>query len=370
MARINYIIIVLLTFLLNSCLEDINNSMLLKFDNASDLITYVETRTSLLRGKDYPALVGVDELHQSLDNYLVLDIRTPEQFSAGHISRAISLDKSELLDYFKNINPYVYNKIVIVSNTGQMASLCAGLLLIAGYENIYVLDRGMTYWNSAFSDELRNAHGDGQWYFTYRFIPAIKPAKSNATPVVEYAGNPANIDERVEDRIQTILKKDEFELYISAAEFSEAYNRFQRWYDGNFVIYAVPDTVLPGDPPPDGIRNVFGPQSMVFYDFPRDFLSYNNLLTLPLDKNIVIYSPNGQRSSFYQAYLNFIGYEKTRSLKYGAISILDRKFINIQYIYHYRTGEIIDRIYTPTYLTRYGFQEEKVRNYSFEVGSP
>lgn len=357
-----------LIFLLNSCLEDINDPLSLKFDNSSDLITYVEARTTILKGEDQPVLVDVDELNQNLGRYLVLDIRTQDLFESGHVPGAINVQKSEMLNYINSISSYEYDKIVIVSNTGQVASYVACLLKIAGYDNVYLLDRGMTYWASAFSDELSNARGIGDYYYGYGDMPAIKPPKSNTTPSVSYTGNPGNTEEKVSDRITALLKMEDELLFVSAEEFSDSYNNRKKIYEGYFVVYTLPDSALHRIRPPGGQpRVVFGPKSMIFYDTPWTFTSSNDLLTLPLYNNILLYSPNGQRASFFQAYLHFIGFTSTKTIKYGAIAIMDKKFMNVILIYDSK-GELIDTIYVPTNLTPYGFWEDEIRNYSFDTG--
>ena len=354
----------------NSCLEDISNPLLMKFDNSSDLITYVETRTNIFKGLDQPVMVNVDELSQNLDTYHVIDIRTQADFQSGHVPGAVNVRKSDLLQYLQDINTYEYDKIVIVSNTGQVASYVTCLLKIAGYYNIYPLDRGMSLWNPVFSDELRNAWGKGGHYNSYRYIPARKPPRSIQTPKVSFPEGLTTINEKINDRINRLLSADDLSLFMTKQEFGDAYKTSGKYYEGLFVIYVLPDSALHvGTPPGTNVRTVFGPRTMIFYDTPWDFTAVEDLLTLPLNKTIVLNSPNGQRASFYQAYLNFIGHETAISIKYGAMSLMDWRFMNVTYIPSISSlHEYKDTIYTPTYLTPYGFWEDDVRNYSIESG--
>jgi len=64
----------------------------------------------------------------------------------------------------KEKNLPLSQKIIIISSTGQLASYTSSLLLIAGFENVYSLDGGMTYWNRLFSDELINAQDNAVRY--------------------------------------------------------------------------------------------------------------------------------------------------------------------------------------------------------------
>jgi len=356
------LVVALLSILFNSCLEDVLNPMVVKFDNAGDLITYTETRTQLLKGTDYPVLVDADEVHQNLNNYLVLDLRTPELFAAGHIPGAINLDKSRLLEYLKNSNSSQFNKIVLVSNTGQIASYSACLMIIAGYENVCVLDRGMTYWHEAFAEEFKNAMGNGKWWYTYDHFVSIKPPKSSQPPNVEFFTNPKTIEDKVTERIQLLLEKDNNSLFISASRFSDSYNPSTMRYDGNFVI----DVNILSINWQSDREEVWGPQSTVSYRAPWQLQAHSDLLTLRQDKNIVMYSNNGQISSFWQAYLHFIGYNKAVSIKYGAIAIMDfRRIVSV--LYQDEKGNIkMIKIRGP--LFPYGFIEEMVRNYEYETG--
>ena len=145
------ILFVLMAAFLSSCLEESVDPLELRYSNSSDLITYVETQTNFFNGEDKPLLVTVDELNQNISNYLVLDIREQFDYEMGHVPGAVSVKMEDLLSYLKEINTLIYQKIVLISSTGQLASYASSLLYIAGFENVYPLDRGMTYWNQIFS---------------------------------------------------------------------------------------------------------------------------------------------------------------------------------------------------------------------------
>ena len=53
----------------------------------------------------------------------------------------------------------------------------------------------------------------------------------------------------------------------------------------------------------------------------------DNLLSIPNDKVIVVYSLNGHQSSFITAYLKMLGYD-AKTLKYGANSFMNSKLVN------------------------------------------
>ena len=352
---------------LSSCLEESVDPLELRYSNSSDLITYVETQTNFFNGEDKPLLVTVDELNQNISNYLVLDIREQFDYEMGHVPGAVSVKMEDLLSYLKEINTLIYQKIVLISSTGQLASYASSLLYIAGFENVYPLDRGMTYWNQIFSDELSNARDNAVRFL--RPQETVKPLLNNHPPDIFYQNNPRTIEEKIDERVHLLLSESLFSIFISVEAFDALYFPRARSYVNSFLIFSIPDTILHLPVPYPGVapRIIYGPQSVTEYDMPWDFETDNFLFTLPTDLNLILYSPNGQRSAFYTAYLKLLGYSAV-TIKYGNIGMMDKAFADIEYIYDPKTGEVSDTIYSPTYLTPYGFQEGKIRNFPYDAG--
>ena len=319
----------------------------------------------MFSGKDYPVLVDVDEVNQNLNNYLILDIRVENLYHFGHIPGAINLDRGELLTYLNNSDSDQFKKIVLVSNTGQIANYAACLLEVAGFKDICVLDRGMTYWNKAFSEEFKNAKGDGKWWETYDLFQPIKPNKRSSSPKIEFSISAKSIKEKIVERIQLLLRSDNNSLFISASRFSDSYNNYTERYDGNILIYTAMDEIHYIHAQSDRDL-VWGPKTVMLYEPPWDFKGHDDLFKLRLDKNIVMYSPTGQISSFWEAYLHLIGYENAVSIKYGSIAILGFRY-KVTFFLQDKDGNIWS-IEEPTDLTPYFFNEDQVRNYQYETG--
>ncbi|MCW6089298.1 rhodanese-like domain-containing protein [Clostridium sporogenes] len=72
---------------------------------------------------------------------LIIDVRTPKEFSNGHIPKSLNIP----MDSFKNImlskNIDKNTKIIIYCNTGVRAKNASNLLDKLGFTNVYVLDR-------------------------------------------------------------------------------------------------------------------------------------------------------------------------------------------------------------------------------------
>jgi rhodanese-related sulfurtransferase len=92
------------------------------------------------------------------------------------------------------------------------------------------------------------------------------------------------------------------------------------------------------------------------------------LFTIPTDREIIIYSYNGQRSAYITAYLNLLGYN-ARFISFGAHSMLSLYYMSWEI--HGRVDDpknTLDTVYYRSEFAKYAFWEENIRNYSVEIG--
>ena len=79
-------------------------------------------------------------------DYILIDVRTQDEFDLGHIDSAINLDfysdtfQNEILSLRKN------EKIVLYCRTNNRSSKTATILKQNGYRDILVLSGGITEW--------------------------------------------------------------------------------------------------------------------------------------------------------------------------------------------------------------------------------
>ena len=79
-------------------------------------------------------------------DYILIDVRTQEEFDLGHIDSAINLDfysetfQNEILSLPKN------EKIVLYCRTNNRSSKTATILKQNGYRDILVISGGITEW--------------------------------------------------------------------------------------------------------------------------------------------------------------------------------------------------------------------------------
>jgi rhodanese-related sulfurtransferase len=89
---------------------------------------------------------------------VVIDIRTKEQFRAGHIIDALSFQERDLMENPKKLDKFRIKPVIITCGTGQESQKVAAYLLKQGY-NIYSLAGGMRAWNEAEMPIVKESNG-------------------------------------------------------------------------------------------------------------------------------------------------------------------------------------------------------------------
>ncbi len=339
-------------FILQSCLkDDITKTVIPSLSNNALLLSYIETNGNYINSNEMPSIVDVDELYNNLNKYLIIDVRTMEEYSTGHIPGAINVQNDSLIDFLNSkADTIQYPKIIIVSSTGQSSAYFTSLLRIYGLNNVYSLNFGMALWNRVFSGTWIEHAKDQE---IAHHLAGSKPYPSNPNmklPDIQIDLQDRSIKDKIKNRIANIIK-DGFD--------SQA-----------LVILSLPDTTLDNgrqiinfyfssEPISDFYTiNITPPQpsgslpGSYFYEI-KDFKSSSNIQTIPPDKKIVIYSVSGQISAFVTAYLRVLGYN-AKSLLYG-----ENGYINS---WMTSAPEILI-IFKP-----YVFLTEGIRNYPYVTG--
>ena len=80
---------------------------------------------------------------------IVLDLRSNEAYSRGHIVNAKSIPFDELDAHKNKINAFKNKPIVAVCEAGTTSTKAVASLRNAGFESVYGLKGGMNAWNEA-----------------------------------------------------------------------------------------------------------------------------------------------------------------------------------------------------------------------------
>ncbi|MBK7632770.1 MAG: rhodanese-like domain-containing protein [Ignavibacteriales bacterium] len=332
----------LLLLILSSCLDE--NSLLndnIELDGTAKILRYIESIGDFANTDLAPALISASELFSNNLQYSILDIREPQEFTAGHIefARNISvLNLYEIVDSLNKITPL--KNIVIISKNGQASAYFVCLLRLAGFTNVYTLNYGMASWNVDFAAEWLGALGNSDQSYLNLEYPK-KPFTN--LPNLEFPPSLITEQEKTNYRIKEIIKKG----FISGVNFSE--NISTGIINTHFLV-CYGKGQLYGAPRDLGSRG--HPENTVWFkDTPLfEFRSTNSLQTLPNNQPILIYSGDGQLSSCMTAYLTFLGYD-VKSLLFGA-----------NQLFYFRLNA------DPT-LTEYIFSMADIMNYPYTTGN-
>ena len=304
------IFLLLILIATTSCLdEEAVSTINFTLEDTAKLVKYVESQGDFPNSLEAPALILASELYSDINNYWIIDIRIANKFSQGHIVSAINVRPVDLKLVVDSLNLILpLRRIVIVSENGQSSAYFTCILRIAGYENIFSLNYGMTSWNILFSSEWLQALGIDE---------RIKAFNNVNYPIHELCSLPKNIfpyglntiEEKINFRIDKILEDgfNEGIAYISYMELSTLKNNYIICYGKERLYYA---------PKLGSLAELGHPINTVLYNL-YFFKSTRFLQSLPNSNGILIYSGNGQLSACMVAYLRFLGYD-AKTLLFGA----------------------------------------------------
>ncbi len=77
---------------------------------------------------------------------LILDIRSTDEFSKGHITAAKNIQLSQLNEHVNELEKWKNQPIIIVCNAGIQANSASTLLKKQGFEQVFKLRGGMQSW--------------------------------------------------------------------------------------------------------------------------------------------------------------------------------------------------------------------------------
>ena len=80
---------------------------------------------------------------------LVLDVRTAEEFAAGHIPGAVNISHDQLAARLTELLDYKQREVIVYCRTGRRSEIAAGVLLAARFALVRHLAGDYTAWQAA-----------------------------------------------------------------------------------------------------------------------------------------------------------------------------------------------------------------------------
>ena len=227
------------------------------------------------------------------DAYYIIDIRSEDDYNAGHIEGAVHSTLAEVLDKAADAT----KPILVACYSGQTAGHAVMALRLSGYSDAKVLLWGMSGWRADLSAPWTNgignaADGSGSW-----IAPPgnITPSAEFDAPVIEssYTDGADILKERVEAMLTNGFNK---------ITNSDVLGAPANYFINNY--WALDDVEHYGH-----ITGAYRIQPFT--------LAANTDKNLDPSKTIVTYCWTGQTSSMFTAYLYVLGFEGAKSLLYG-----------------------------------------------------
>ena len=375
---------------LTSCIE---NNIIPDTGKGSEDFLYVasflETQRNYITSPLFPAILSAEAVNSNLTNYSIIDIREQSLYSGGHIPTSVNVQPSDLIDYLIESEFSTFSPIVIVSSTGQKSAYVTTLLRLFGYRNVYSLNFGLGYWNQKYSLNWTTAKGNSQNLIYHRNNYEVAKINSFSDfPASKFDDEDLPLDAKVEKRIRQLLSEQANEFDITVEEFEGYFDRKKRKYDRCKIIfygeadiyhyvynYQINISDIGFYTGLYSVSNFFTlrPKGSQRFDEKSINIS-SNLLSLPTNKLIFVYSVDGQESAAITAYLNVLGYE-ARTIRFGMYGMYSKYFYNssisgtVKWANKDSKKENIDTVLTPTPVVEKIFNSLYVQDYSIELGN-
>jgi rhodanese-related sulfurtransferase len=272
------------------------------------LLSDLNQNGDYVNSREFPSLIKASVVFENLGpKQLLVDIRTPAAFSSGHIKGAVNKKFEDLPAYFETgIKPFEFDKIILVSDDGQVAAYTTCLLRLMGYGNVFALRWGMSSWNKSFAD--------AGWLAAVKpdFEGQLDTAVTLAPPALSMpelkTGKPSG-EEIGSERFSALFREGTGSVLVDAsAVFADP----KKYY---IINYERKDKYEAGHIPgavrykPDGTLGIVSQMS-----------------TIPMDKPVVVYCGTGHNSGFVTAYLRLFGYD-AKTLSFGNNGFMHGKMV-------------------------------------------
>jgi len=131
-SKITFLLILSISFL--SCAQNSKSS------NVSETV-------EINNVKEVIAVISPEEFNKNLGDIQLVDVRTPKEFSEGHLKNAVNIDFFDT-SFMEDMGKLDKNKeLYIYCRSGNRSGKASKKLKAAGFTKVYDLEGGIIKWN-------------------------------------------------------------------------------------------------------------------------------------------------------------------------------------------------------------------------------
>jgi rhodanese-related sulfurtransferase len=101
-----------------------------------------------VRQQDFAAISPQEAIRLMNQGALVLDLRNPEEFAAGHLNGARRMDSAEILKAGETLKKYKEKPVVVYCESGSLGASAARILAGQGFTKAVNLRGGLAGWRT------------------------------------------------------------------------------------------------------------------------------------------------------------------------------------------------------------------------------
>ncbi len=317
----------------SGCFKDNPLETISDMGDSEEMLVYFETHGDFINSTKAPAFVTAANVYSNLSKYYVIDIRESSDFTKGHIEGAKNILMKDLWAHLKSIDSSKYERIVLVSATGQSAAYSASLLRLGGNEKVYSMQWGMSAWHLDFSSKWYNSIRNAKFVGRFDFFNTPRPDFSSMPNLK--VGKIKTLD-KIESRITALLNDGFSKALVDIDTVMMDYDKKKEIID-YFVVCYAPTRLY-------NIRDNGHPPGTVRYEPRLDLKSATYLQTLPANKKIAVYDDNGEIAAYLVAYLRMLGYD-AKSIYLGAMGMFGNDQLLSTRIIRLKASDIMNYSY-------------------------
>lgn len=93
-----------------------------------------------------PAAVFGEKFEEEKNNYVLVDVRTQEEFDAAHVENSIHIPYDEMEKRYQELLPFQEKNILLICRSGMRSQVAANTLAEHGFQKLFNLEGGLLEW--------------------------------------------------------------------------------------------------------------------------------------------------------------------------------------------------------------------------------